>query len=605
MAGSVVNAASVASATTALSCAMPTGTVQGDVMVAAVSSDWGTYAAVTAPGGWTLRTGQDGGTDNIHCKVFTKTAGASEAGPYAFAQAASSDGVAAIVTLRGVDESTAVGLYGSTLTVTTSSTRTAPTLTGATAGAVLVCGAMTDGSAGATTWTPPSGMTEQVDVQSATFTTESFATLLSPGSPTGTKDFVCTGTPTAAGGIQWSAVFNASGAADAPPWPVRPPGRRSPAGRLSPWWPNVAASQVSAEQGTAPAGTAATGLSVKIAVVAGTCTVGALGTGAGKKVQAHVGAATAAVAGTGVDKHVGVQTGTAVVGAVGTGLETTTITPLPRAALVVSVRRSPAFLPAPAQFSLATPLETLGTAELGVGAVGAATTSVEKKIAVVAGACTVGSSARSGDAKRGAQVGVGAVGFVITRTGGVSRAVTGAALLGGSTRATEVKLGAHGGRSTVGAGGTGAPAKVVPQRGVVTVGLATTRSGVAVRPQAGIAALGAGLRAIDGKIVAPAGVAALGTSERGATAKKAVTVGRIPVGLAGSGNDARRSSVVGRALVGLAGYGETRFLLDFHPRVDPVIVDIAERHRAGTVVELVERNVAGVIVDQAVRYHAV
>lgn len=210
MAGSVVNAASVSNgAGTALSCAMPTGTVQDDVMVASVSSDFGTYAGITAPAGWTLRTGQDGGTDNIHYKVFTKTAGASEAGPYGFAQSASSDGVVSIVTLRGVTESTAGGLYSSSLDRTTSTTRTAPTITGATAGAVLVCGAMCDGGGGTgRTWTPPSGMTEQGDVQSGLWTTQGVATLIDPGDPTGTKDFTANIAPPATGGIQWSAVFN-------------------------------------------------------------------------------------------------------------------------------------------------------------------------------------------------------------------------------------------------------------------------------------------------------------------------------------------------------------------------------------------------------------
>jgi len=208
VAGFVINAASIAGATTTLSCAMPTGTTQGDIMIASVCSDWSSYANTTAPGGWTLRTGYDNGNNNIHCKVFTKTAGAGEAGPYAFGQGASSDGVAAVVTLRGVFESTAAGNYNVTYTATTGTTRTAPTLTGAAGGAVLVCGAMCDGGAsGAVTWTPPSGMAEQVDAASGAFTSQGIATLLSPGSPTGTKDFTVSGTTQSTGGIQWSAVF--------------------------------------------------------------------------------------------------------------------------------------------------------------------------------------------------------------------------------------------------------------------------------------------------------------------------------------------------------------------------------------------------------------
>jgi hypothetical protein len=204
--GSVVGAASVASSTITLSCAMPTGTVQNDVMVAAVSTDWDTYADITAPTGWTVLTGQDNGANTVNVKVFTKTAGASEAGPYLFHQGASSDGVCSIVTLRNVTEAGAIA--SATFTGTTSTTRTAPSITGATAGSVLVCGAMCDGpGTSAITWTPPSGMTEQADISSGSFTSHTVATLLNPGSPTGTKAFTASASIPSVGGNQWSAVF--------------------------------------------------------------------------------------------------------------------------------------------------------------------------------------------------------------------------------------------------------------------------------------------------------------------------------------------------------------------------------------------------------------
>lgn len=221
MAGSVVNAASVASATTALSCAMPTGTIQNDVMLGAVTADWGTYANIAAPAGWTLLTGQNNGTNTINTKLFTKTAGASEAGPYAFVQGASSDGVVAIVSLRGVDEAGAIASI--VHVATTSTTRTAPSVAGATSGSVLVCGANCDGITGGTvTWTPPSGMTEQFEVESGQFTAMSMATLLNPSDPSGTKDFTTSAAITTAGGDQWSVVFLASGPGYNPPTGMPP-----------------------------------------------------------------------------------------------------------------------------------------------------------------------------------------------------------------------------------------------------------------------------------------------------------------------------------------------------------------------------------------------
>lgn len=217
MAGSFVAAASVQGAGT-MTCANPTGTVLGDVMTAFVSTDYGTYAAMTAPTGWTLRGGYDAGSNAIHVKVFTKTAGASEATSYAFPQGTSSDGTVNIVTARGCTET---GLIISVVFDTSTSTsRAAPSLTGAVAGAVLLCGAMLL-NAGASpptrTFTPPSGMTECADIQAGNYTASTVAYLLGPSSPTGTKTFTCSGVANVdVGGIQSSIVLQQSATATPP-----------------------------------------------------------------------------------------------------------------------------------------------------------------------------------------------------------------------------------------------------------------------------------------------------------------------------------------------------------------------------------------------------
>lgn len=216
MAGSVVASASIGGGTTSLTCAKPTGTASGDVMVAFQSGDWATLAGMTAPTGWSVVGSQDQGSNNQHMKVWVKTAGGSEGSSYAFVQGANSDGTVTIVTTRGT---TATGILSAfTFDNNGSTTRTAPSVTGATSGAVLLCAAMVEGTGDAsqtTTWTPPSGMTEQGDIQSqGLWTSQGVASLLGPASPSGTKSFTSSQAPgNGVGGIQATIIVLASSTA--------------------------------------------------------------------------------------------------------------------------------------------------------------------------------------------------------------------------------------------------------------------------------------------------------------------------------------------------------------------------------------------------------
>lgn len=103
-----------------ISIAMPTGTVQGDVMVASIFAN-GNQAAVlgvTPPAGWTQVQKVDNQTGSLYPTVtlFTKPAGASEAGPYVFTfsnyfQGAYGGGW--IATYTGVNTTTPVDVSGS------------------------------------------------------------------------------------------------------------------------------------------------------------------------------------------------------------------------------------------------------------------------------------------------------------------------------------------------------------------------------------------------------------------------------------------------------------------------------------------------------------
>lgn len=211
--GAIVAAAQIAGNSSTLTCNKPTGTASGDVMIAWHGNDFGTYSSLTAPAGWTQLTGLDRGTDTMHLKIWTKTAGGSEASTYGFPQGSGNDGCVVIVTLRNVNPSTGTWLWSTPVWAADSQTRTAPSVSGAGPGAVLLCSTLADASNTANTWTPPSGMTEQGDVQSQNaWATLTVASLLGPANPSGTKVFTASQNSWWAsnGGIEWSVVVPAA-----------------------------------------------------------------------------------------------------------------------------------------------------------------------------------------------------------------------------------------------------------------------------------------------------------------------------------------------------------------------------------------------------------
>jgi hypothetical protein len=162
----------------------PAGVVDGDFLLAIDAADsYGSgLAALTPPAGWTAIGGFSIGVAGIntttastygYIKAWTKVASAEGASYTWSTLTGSSDQAVSVMAFTGVDTATpvqalAAANYGSSNTAAT--TATAPTLTpGATAGALLVSafhqGA--DAAIGATTWTPPTGMTEASDVSAS------------------------------------------------------------------------------------------------------------------------------------------------------------------------------------------------------------------------------------------------------------------------------------------------------------------------------------------------------------------------------------------------------------------------------------------------------
>jgi hypothetical protein len=181
-------------------------------MVAFLGDDWGALADSSAPGGWSLLTSHDRGQNNLHVKIWTKVA-SSEGASYVFSQGVGANGCVTIVTTRGT---TTTGMLFNTTWAAASTSRVAPSLSGVTGSPVLVCYALLEANAALNTFTPPSGMNEESDIQPDVFASHSVASLLAPPEPTGTRTFTSTDGGGAPGGIQASVVVSEAGGSPQP-----------------------------------------------------------------------------------------------------------------------------------------------------------------------------------------------------------------------------------------------------------------------------------------------------------------------------------------------------------------------------------------------------
>ncbi|MGD9040863.1 MAG: hypothetical protein PVH82_14575, partial [Desulfobacteraceae bacterium] len=96
---------------TSVSPAMPTGTVEGDLMIATVTHDSGT-SVITPPAGWTIIQPSSRGSEQSHTRSYYRVAQSGESGPYTFTADLTNSMIAQIVTFY---ESTGVDVNGWTL----------------------------------------------------------------------------------------------------------------------------------------------------------------------------------------------------------------------------------------------------------------------------------------------------------------------------------------------------------------------------------------------------------------------------------------------------------------------------------------------------------
>jgi hypothetical protein len=116
----------------------PAGTSQGDLLIAAVSTDGSTSASIVAPAGWTLlNRGSDSG-NNMTLGVWWKTAGASEPANYTFTWTGNEQAYGWIMRFTGHDSSNPINAWQFQQGASTSSTPTCPTVTTTVANATIV-----------------------------------------------------------------------------------------------------------------------------------------------------------------------------------------------------------------------------------------------------------------------------------------------------------------------------------------------------------------------------------------------------------------------------------------------------------------------------------
>jgi RHS repeat-associated protein len=152
-----------------LTVTKPAGTAADDVMIASIGFRPNT-ATITPPAGWTLVRRMDNPNSNPNSlAVYRKVAGASEPASYAWSFGGATDATGGIQSFIGVDTVNPVDVENGNCTPQGNcangslTTHATPSVTTTVANTMVVTSHSFSSSS---TWTPPSGMTESIDVAS-------------------------------------------------------------------------------------------------------------------------------------------------------------------------------------------------------------------------------------------------------------------------------------------------------------------------------------------------------------------------------------------------------------------------------------------------------
>ena len=145
-----------------LNISRPSDTAANDVFIASIGVRPST-ATITAPAGWTLvRRIDSTGSASNSLAVYRKTASAGEADSYSWAMTGMTDAVGGVQGFRNVDPANPIDVENGQAITPGVLAHPTPSVTTTVANAMLVA---SHTFASATTWTPPSGMTEAFDAK--------------------------------------------------------------------------------------------------------------------------------------------------------------------------------------------------------------------------------------------------------------------------------------------------------------------------------------------------------------------------------------------------------------------------------------------------------
>lgn len=194
--------------------AAPT-TVAGDLLIMIFATDYSSISEMQFPSGFTPVAQYDFALGSNHMIIATKVATASEPATYTYVAPTGGDTRVDLLSVKDADTSNAP-VIRTAETAASTTTHAAPGISPAGTSDLLISGITlmsNPSNPGATTWTPPAGMTEKTDAQTGTILTMTTASQPLTGGATGTKTFTATA-GTAVKGIGFSIAVNAVG--DAP-----------------------------------------------------------------------------------------------------------------------------------------------------------------------------------------------------------------------------------------------------------------------------------------------------------------------------------------------------------------------------------------------------
>ena len=169
---------------------VPAGTVDGDLLIVLVASDWDTLANNPIPTGFTsLPTASYDGGSNAHHLAAGWRFASSEPASYTVVIGSGTDSAAAILRVTGAEGTPTIVQAAGSGFVAGSGTVDSPSLSPNGATDLLIAWAAPDGDngSGAVTLTQPPGMTLETQAESGAWQALAVASLQSPTDPSGTK----------------------------------------------------------------------------------------------------------------------------------------------------------------------------------------------------------------------------------------------------------------------------------------------------------------------------------------------------------------------------------------------------------------------------------